>query len=248
MRVAALYDVHGNLPALEAVLTEVDAAGVDVVVCGGDAVWGPFPRATLERVLALGDLVRFVRGNTERETAARAVSGDAWVDAVTAYTARGLGNDGLSVVASWPERLTLAVAGLGDVLFCHATPRSDEEIVTGITPADRLVEILAGVEERVVVAGHTHTQLDRTLAAGTRFVNAGSVGMPYERTPGAYWALLGPGVELRRTAYDLEDAARRIGASGLPAADDFVRENVLSTPDPDETARFFEGQSANSEK
>ena len=119
--------------------------------------------------------------------------------------------------------------------------------MTLVTPDERLATILAGVDERLVVAGHTHTQLERTIG-GTRFVNAGSVGMPYEREPGAYWALLGPGVELRRTAYDLEEVAMRIRASGFPGADDFVRENVLSTPNPDETARFFERQAANSEK
>ena len=247
MRVAALYDIHGNLPALEAVLADVDAEGADVVVCGGDAVWGPFPRATLERLLALGDRVRFVRGNTERETAEGQARGNDWADGVTRHTADDLGRDRLSLVASWPERLTFALDGLGDALFCHATPRSDEEVVTLVTPDERLATILAGVDERLVVAGHTHTQLERTIG-GTRFVNAGSVGMPYEREPGAYWALLGPGVELRRTAYDLEEVAMRIRASGFPGADDFVRENVLSTPDPDETARFFEAQAANSEK
>jgi putative phosphoesterase len=239
VRVAALYDVHGNLPALEAVVAEAERERVDIVVSGGDAVWGAFPRATLDRLLELGDRVRFVRGNTERETASVERSDDAWVDAVTRHTAADLGVDGLELVAGWPERFVLEVDGLGAVLFCHATPRSDREIVTRFTPDERLAAILTGVDEPVVVAGHTHTQLDRVVA-GTRFVNAGSVGMPYEREPGAYWALLGPDVELRRTAYDLEEAASRIRASGLPDGDAFARENVLATPDPDETARFFE--------
>jgi len=247
VRVAALYDAHGNLPALEAVLAELEGERADLVVCGGDAVWGPFPRGTLERLLALGERVRFVRGNTERETAAGERSGDEWVDAVTRRTAADLGAAGLAVVAAWPERVTLDVGELGSVLFCHATPRSDREIVTRLTPDDRLAEFLRDVEDPTVVAGHTHTQLDRAVA-GRRFVNAGSVGMPYEREPGAYWALLDPDVDLRRTPYDLDEAARRIRTSGFPDADRFVRENVLTTPDPDETARFFEAQAANSEK
>ncbi|HEX2110336.1 MAG TPA: metallophosphoesterase family protein [Gaiellaceae bacterium] len=247
MRVAALYDVHGNLPALEAVLAEVEREGPDIVVCGGDALWGPFPRATLECLLELGDRVRFLRGNTERETAAAERHADEWLDAVTRHTAADLGPERLELVAAWPERLTVDVDGLGAVLFCHATPRSDRELVTRLTPDERLADSLADVEERVVVAGHTHTQLDRVVGR-TRFVNAGSVGMPYEREPGAYWALLGANVELRRTAYDLDDAARRIRASALPAADTFVRENVLANPAPDETARIFEAQAANSEK
>jgi putative phosphoesterase len=247
VRVAALYDIHGNLPALDAVLAEVERAGADLVVCGGDALWGAFPRATLERLLELGDRVRFVRGNTERETAAGERHGDEWADAVSRHTAADLDPERLRLAAAWPERLTLDVDGLGPVLFCHATPRSDRELVTRLTPDERLTEILAAVAEAVVVAGHTHTQLDRTVD-GIRFVNAGSVGMPYEREPGAYWALLGPDVELRRTAYDVDEAARRIRSSALPGADGFVRENVLATPDPDETARFFEAQAANSEK
>jgi len=247
VRVAALYDIHGNLPALDAVLAEVERERADAVVCGGDALWGPFPRATLERLRERGDRVRFVRGNTERETAAGERSGDERVDAITRYTAADLGAEGLELAAAWPERVTLSVDGLGTVVFCHATPRSDREIVTRLTPDDRLAAILTDVEERVVVAGHTHSQFDR-LVAGTRFVNAGSVGMPYERKPGAYWALLGPDVELRRTAYDLRGTARRIRSSTFPGADDFVRENVLSIPDPDETAALFEAQAANSEK
>jgi predicted phosphodiesterase len=247
VRIAALYDVHGNLPALEAVLADVDAARVDAVVCGGDALWGPFPRATLERLLAEGDRVRFLRGNTEREIAEESASGEPWVDAVTRFAAEALGRDGVALAASWPERLTLEVDGVGTALFCHATPRRDDEIVTLATADERLMAILAETREPLVVAGHTHTQLDRKVA-GTRFVNAGSVGMPYEAEPGAYWALLGPDVELRRTAYDAEAAAARIRASGFPGVEEFARDNVLSTPDPEETARFFEAQAANSEK
>ncbi len=248
VRIAALYDVHGNLPALEAVLADVEEVGVDAVVCGGDALWGPFPRATLERLLAEGNRIRFLRGNTERELAEGRFFGDPWVDAVTRFAAEALGRDGLVLAASWPERLKLAVDGVGPALFCHATPRRDDEIVTLATPDVRLAAILAGTGERLVVAGHTHSQLDRTVAR-TRFVNAGSVGMPYEAEPGAYWAFLDAGaVELRRTPYDLEEAAARIRASGFPGADEFVRDNVLSNPDPLETARHFEAQAANSEK
>ncbi len=245
MRAAILCDIHGNLPALEAVLAEVEESGVDVVVCGGDAVAGPFPREVLALLRGFGDRLRFVHGNADREVVAAASGGEA--DAQVHWCAAQLSADDLDFLARLPLTESLTVDRLGDVLVCHGTPRSDEEIVTRVTPDERLRTILAGVDADVVVAGHTHTQIDRTVD-GLRFVNAGSVGMPYEREPGAYWALLGPDVELRRTAYDLDEAARRIRSSALPAADRFVRENVLSNPDPDETAALFEAQAANSEK
>ena len=113
----------------------------------------------------------------------------------------------------------MTVDGLGRVLFCHGSPRSDEEILTRISSEERVAAACAGVEEATVVCGHTHVQFDRDVA-GKRLVNAGSVGMPYEAQPGAYWALLGPDVELRRTAYDLEAAAAAIRATGFPGADE----------------------------
>lgn len=258
MRVAALFDIHGNLPALEAVLADVDAANADLVVCGGDVVPGPFPRQTLGLLQDLGDRLRYVHGNGERSVV-RAVGGarsDHPHEEQAAWCAGQLSTDDLELLAALPLAATVSIDGLGDVLFCHGTPRSDEEIVTLVTPVERLRTILADVAAPVVIGGHTHSQLDRSVA-GTRFVNAGSVGMPYEHEPGAYWALLGPDVELRRTPYDREAAADRIRASGFPFADDFASEYVLTNYSPDETAPFFEGiaadadraaQAANSEK
>jgi putative phosphoesterase len=198
VRVAALYDVHGNLAALDAVLAEVPA-GAEIVV-GGDAVGGPDGARTLERLRALED-VRWVRGNLERELVEPGPERATAPPPESLEEARaGLDEEQIAFLHGLPERAVLEVDGLGRVLFCHATPRNDWEIVTAVTPAERLREVLAGVEADVVVVGHTHVQFDRELE-GLRLVNAGSVGMPYEEAPGAYWALLGPGVELRRTAY-----------------------------------------------
>jgi predicted phosphodiesterase len=258
MRVAALFDVHGNLPALESVLAEVESAGVDVVVCGGDAVPGPFPRETLSLLRGLGDRLRYVHGNGERHllgTADGSRSDDP-LEHQARWCADQLSGKELEYLADLPPTVVVAVDGLGDVLFCHGTPRSDEEIVTLVTTDERLQTILVDVREAVVVAGHTHSQLDRAVGS-TRFVNAGSVGMPYEREQGAYWALLGPEVDLRSTAYDAEEAARRIRGTAFPDAAEFAEEYVLSRHGPDETAPFFEemaaereraAQSANSEK
>ena len=145
------------------------------------------------------------------------------------------------LLAAFELSVELPVDGLGDVLFCHASPRSDEELITSLTSDELLSQALAGTAARVVVAGHTHVQLDRRVDE-QRFVNAGSVGMPYEAQPGAYWALLGPDVELRRTAYDLEAAAARMRATGVREVEEFVAENVLTVPTAEEAIEVFERQ------
>ena len=232
MAVAALFDVHGNLPALEAVLAEPDVAAAEVVLCGGDVAPGPFPAECVTLLLGLGERLVAVHGNGEREVRAGASDEARWC-------AERLSPAQWEWLESLPLTRSLHVDDVGDVLLCHATPRNDEEIVTLATPGERLARILEAVDADLVVAGHTHSQLDRS-AGGTRFVNAGSVGMPYEHEPGARWALLGPDVQLRRTEYDVHAAADRIRASGFPDADAFAREYVLSRVSPDEAARHFE--------
>jgi predicted phosphodiesterase len=230
--VAALYDVHGNLPALDAVLAEVDAAAI--VVVGGDVVPGPMPRETLDRLRALGPRARFLRGNTDR-LVVDAFDGRELpaklppiVREQLAWSAAQLDRDGRDFLAALPQTLTLAVRGLGEVLFCHATPRSDEEIVTAVTPAERVRPMLDGTAARLVVCGHTHMQFDRTVD-DVRVVNAGSVGMPFG-PPGAFWLRLGPAVELRRTEYDREGAAALLGATPFPGAADHAARYLLAPP------------------
>jgi putative phosphoesterase len=201
VRIAALYDIHGNLPALDAVLAEVDA---DVIVVGGDFAAGPWPAETLERLRALDLDVRFIRGNADRELV-ETKQGLAPPEVIEFVRAR-LSQEQLDFLRSLP--LTKMI---GRTLFCHATPRSDEEILTRISPDDRWQKALTGVDADVVVCGHTHVQFERRIG-NVRLVNAGSIGMPYEDEPGAYWALLGPDVELRRTAYEPRDPA----AAGWP--------------------------------
>jgi diadenosine tetraphosphatase ApaH/serine/threonine PP2A family protein phosphatase len=240
LRVAALYDVHGNVPALDAVLAEVDALGVDAVIVGGDIAIGPMPREALERLLRLGERALFLRGNGDREIAAVPAEdgGDLWVER-TRWSAAQLDRGQLAWLAALPDTQAIDVVGLGPVLFCHGSPRSDEEILTRISPEDRVAAAVAGVSEAVVVCGHTHVQFDREVA-GKRLVNAGSIGMPYEAQPGAYWTLLGPDVELRRTDYDLEAAAAAIRATGFPEADALAAENVLTVPTAEEATEQFE--------
>jgi putative phosphoesterase len=230
--VAALYDVHGNFPALEAVLSEVQALAPDLVVVGGDVALGPMPRETLERLLALGGEVRFVRGNADREAAAGAGEQGAWVaERLSAAQRRFL--------ADLPLVERTDVSGLGRVLFCHATPASDETIVTLATPETRVREVLGDADADVVVCGHVHVRYDRTVA-GRRVANPGSVGLPYEGEPGAYWALLGPSVSLRRTDYDVAAAVEAIRATGFPGAHEMFVETLLRPPPPAEVTAHFE--------
>jgi len=234
MRVAALYDVHGNLPALEAVLAEVDA---ERILVGGDAVLGPMPKETL--ALLREREATFIRGNCDREVAAPGEGDEVWTRRAR-WVHEQLDDEELVFLRDLSHPLALEVDGLGDVLFCHGSPRSDEEILTAITPPKRLDPILDGVNQDLVVCGHTHAQFDR-LVGDRRIVNAGSVGMAYEGEPGiAAWALLGPTVELRRTTYDVEAAAAVIRETGFPAADEFLNEALLHPPTAEEVTAHFE--------
>jgi putative phosphoesterase len=237
MRVAALYDVHGNLPALEAALAEVDDESADVVLSGGDLLLGPQPAECLELLRERN--ATFIRGNCDRAVTGGADWEDPWIDRIT-WTAEQLSEEELDFVRSWSETVSLEVDGLGRVLFCHGSPRSDEEILTAITPPKRLDPILDGVQELVVVCGHTHVQFDRVVG-DRRLVNAGSIGLPYEGEAGiASWALIGPGVELRRARYDVHQAAEALAVSGYPDDDGSVRGFLLEPSTAEEATAHFE--------
>jgi putative phosphoesterase len=219
-RVAALYDIHGNVAALRAVLDEIEAMAVDKIVIGGDIAWGAFPSETLAMLRGLGDRAVYIRGNADRELVDPAITGKVH-SGVTFWCSEQLSEDERRFLDGLPESLSLDIEGLGPTLFCHGSPRSDEEIITTATPDDVVAPMLADVAERVVLCGHTHMQCDRDVE-GIRLVNAGSVGMPYEDTPGAYWTLLGPEIEPRRTTFDYAAAAEEMRASGCPDADEFA--------------------------
>lgn len=249
MKIAALYDIHGNLPALEAVLKEIDREDVDVIVIGGDIVPGPMSLDVLEILQNMEIQVRWIRGNCEREVVEAFDGGP--VSHITSkevresmeWTASQMQRSQRDFMAALPEKLSLHVDGVGEVLFCHGSPKSDMEILTVATPEERLREALAGVKEDVVVCGHTHMQFDR-MCEGKRVVNAGSVGMPYG-DPGAYWLLLGPGVSLRKTNYDLEAAAERVRKTGYPLAQDFADNNIVKPETAQEAVEFFEKMATN---
>ena len=236
MHVAAIYDVHANLPALEAVIEEIRQAKVEQIIVGGDVVPGPMCRETIAYLLDLDIPALFIQGNGDREVAAQ-INGietdwfrttpERWREPVRS-SAQQLDAEHSRLLASWPKALSLEIPRLGEVVFCHATPRNDTEMFTRQTPEAALLPVFAGVDAPVVVCGHTHMQFDRVIGK-TRAVNAGSVGMPFGK-PGAYWLLLGPEVQLRRTRYDLAKAAERIRCSQYPQAEEFAARNILQPP------------------
>ena len=235
-RVAVLSDVHGNAVALEAVLRELPATRADLVVFGGDLTWGSLPEETWALVEPLPSAI-FVRGNAERalfEAAAELRSGSG--DVLTARERWMVERHSPSTFANlvaFLESTVVEIDALGTVLFCHGSPRSDEELVTPATPEPRMRALLEGVTANVLVTAHTHIQFDRKVA-GVRSINPGSVGMPYEGRSGvAYWAVLGPDVELRQTEYDVDEAVRRYRATDDPSVEQMV-ELLIAPPSRDE--------------
>ena len=224
-RVAALYDIHGNLPALEAVIEEVKLSAVDALVVGGDVTPGPMPRECLEQLQAIGVPTHFLHGNGEsaaidaRRGGPLAAVPEPFRDGVR-WSASQLSEEQATNIANWPPLVRLEIDGLGRVLFCHATPRNDTELFTRLSPEDRIRAMFADADADVAVCGHTHMQFDLTMDR-LRIVNAGSVGMPFA-DPGAYWLLLGADVQLRRTSYDFDAAASRIRSTAFPGAEAFA--------------------------
>jgi putative phosphoesterase len=217
--------VHGNLPALEAVLAEVERDAPDVVLVGGDVSAGPFPVECLELLRSLGDRAVWIRGNADRE--------------IHGWPAEQLSDEQRAFLHGLAQTLVLEVDDLGEVLFCHGSPRSDEEIITERSPDARLEAALADAVQEVVVHGHTHVQYDRQFGL-YRLICPGSVGMPYAELPGAYWGMFGPGYTPRVTDYDYREAADRIRTSEWPQAEQIAAENVLTVPSAREAVDFFE--------
>lgn len=248
MRIAVLNDIHGNLPALDAVLADVDLAGADTIVCGGDAIVGPMSREVLDRLSALAQPVHYIYGNAETAVLEQLAGRKPAVPEIylpsIVWTAERVGPSYGAALKTWPKTLRLRVDGIGDVLFCHGTPRDENEIFTRLTPEDRLRPLFDPLDASVVVCGHTHVQFDRTVGA-TRVVNAGSVGMPWGE-PGADWLLLGPDVQLRHTSYDVAAAVATVQESGYPDPNGFFARSVATPPASEEMERVYEQASLRS--
>jgi predicted phosphodiesterase len=239
MRVAVLADIHGNLPALRAVLSDVDEQSIERIVVAGDVAGGPFVRSALDLLAAREEPVTWIRGNSEREAVAawdgEPVSDDE-VGRAAAWSAAQLDRQWRDAFDSWP--LSTVLDG---VRYCHGSPRRDDETLTRLTPDTALAEALAGVTENLVVGAHTHQQVIRHLTAGPTYVNCGSVGMPYEGRPGAFWLIVDDGrAELQESQYDLVAAASELRSSGFADTDSQLQESLLAPADPEWVAAFFE--------
>jgi putative phosphoesterase len=244
MRVAAIYDIHGNLPALEAVLQEIrqEKEKVDQLVVGGDVLPGPMPRETLECLRNLGAPAHFIYGNGEVAVLQQMAGNEPSAvpqafQPIIRWTAQQLHPEHQQWLSTWPKTVTLEIGDLGPVLFCHATPQNENDIFTRLTPDDRLVPLFENLHAAVVVCGHTHMQFDRKIGR-TRIVNAGSVGMPFGK-PVAHWLLLGPDIQFRHTTYDLAQAAHIVSRTNYPQAEDFAARNILNSPTEQEMLEIF---------
>ncbi len=238
MKIVVLADIHGNLPALRAVLADVDREAPDALVVAGDVVAGPLVRESLELLSARSEPTHWISGNSEREALAvydGAPAADDPSGRAAAWSALALDREWRDELASWPIAVTLE-----DACFCHGSPRRDDEILTALTPDDVFATVLADVPERLVVGGHTHRQFVRTVRPDLVYANAGSIGLPYEGRRGAFWMLVRDGrPELRETEYDFDAAVAELRAAGLPF-DDQLQESLIAPADPDWVSGFLE--------
>jgi putative phosphoesterase len=245
MKIAVVADIHGNLPALSATLAAIDAEHVDAIVVCGDTAAGPLVRPSLEMLSARPEPVHWVRGNGERETVV-CFDGVDLQDVASdwgSWTAREIDRLWRDRMAAWP--ITLELDG---VCFCHGSPRADDENLTRATPKDVLATAVVGTSAGLIVGGHTHQQFIRTLPGGRVMANAGSVGLPYEGRPGAFWMIVTDRrPELRETLYDIAAAADELRASGFPDLDDAIRESLVAPVDPAWVTAFFEHQAGRGE-
>jgi len=254
MRVAVLADIHGNLPALEAVLRDVEAADVDAVVLNGDLADGPMPAETMDTLEQLGERAIWVRGNSDRSLA-EAFDGTFQPTGLAAnappeyyaWCAQRITKAHRDRLARLPLCVTLDIDGLGPVAFCHGTARDDNEFLLVDSPVSQYRDAFASTPERTVVIGHTHMPFDR-LVDTRRIINPGSVGLPYGHA-GAAWALLGPDVILRRTLYDSRAAAAALSAAagdlpGIEFATGVITDGVSDAEALEEFTRAVEQQAS----
>jgi putative phosphoesterase len=242
MAVAVLSDIHGVLPALDAVLAEPDVADAERIIVTGDIALGPQPVEVLDRLSGLGERVVWVRGNCERELVDLARDPSLTVPfPISRYAADRLDPEHLALLENLPHPVTLDIDGFGPVVFCHGTPRDDNEIVLVDTRLERWAEAFADVPDdvRAIVCGHTHMPFVR-LVDRRLVVNAGSVGMSYGSL-GADWVMLDRGaVTVRSTLYDVEAARAAIRETcDYPDIDEWTDEYLYARNSDAEALAVF---------
>lgn len=242
MKIAAIYDIHGNSTALETVLEEITKEDVDLIIVGGDVVSGPMPKETLALLQNVKVPTRYILGNAESEVL-RYLNGEE-IDGLSEraneeaqWVSKQLSAENVEAIKGWSTIEKIQSNELGTLLFCHGTPRSDVEIFTKVTPDRKLEQLFKNVDASVVVCGHTHIQFDRDIE-NIRIVNAGSVGMPFGKT-GADWLLIDSSIHFKHTDYNLEKAAEQILKSNYPHAESFAANNVLKTPSESDAIKML---------
>ncbi|WKA56616.1 metallophosphoesterase family protein [Planococcus shixiaomingii] len=229
-RVAAIYDIHGNLAALDAVLADIEKCRIDAIIVGGDLAWGPQPAMVMSRLMSLKGNVHFIKGNADGEVAERYGIGqglDEETAEINEWCSDQLTATQKAFLRNLQEKMSVEIDGLGEVLFVHGSPRSDEEGIRNSTTDAAIKPMIDSVKQKTIVCGHTHVQFDRSVF-DKRIINAGSVGLQIN-AKGACWVLLGPDVVFRETEYDFHYAADQIRQSGVPMANDFA-EHILNPP------------------
>lgn len=233
MKIAAIYDIHANPIALKAVLIDIEKINVDLIIVGGDVVSGPMAKETLTLLQNVTTPIKYILGNAESEVL-RHLNGDEInglserANEEARWVSKQLSSEHKKLIGSWTKTKKVELNELGNILFCHGTPRSDIEIFTKITPKQKLIPIFENVDASIVICGHTHIQFDLKIG-NLRVINAGSVGMAFGKT-GADWLLIDSTINFKHTEYNLEEAANHIRKSNYPYAESFVSNNVLKTP------------------
>ncbi|MCQ0112526.1 metallophosphoesterase family protein [Zhouia amylolytica] len=242
MKIAAIYDIHANPYALEAVLEEIKKCNVDLIIVGGDVVAGPMPNETLTLLQNAPVRMKFILGNAESEVL-RHLNGEKInglserADEEARWVSKQLKDEHKDWIRSWEKTIILDTINFGRILFCHGTPRSNVEIFTSLTPKEKLISIFKNVTVSNVVCGHTHMQFERKID-NIHIVNAGSVGMPFGGT-GAYWLLIDNSFEFRRTEYDLKATSQNISKSNYPYAESFASNNILTVPSENDALKML---------
>jgi putative phosphoesterase len=240
MRIAAIGDVHGNLPALEAVMDEICAESVDGIVVCGDTIAGPLPTETLAVLQESKIPIHFLRGNHDSDVV-RFLSGQepggmvAKDDDAARWEGSKLTREQKASLLTWPATVEIESEPWGKILFCHAMPHNDAFVFSRLTPEAKLLPVFERLNVSLMVCAHTHMQFDRTIA-GVRVVNTGSLGMCVGRT-GADWLLIDEDIRFRHTDFDLNQAAARIRQSDYPQAEEFVQNRLLQAASE---SRMFE--------
>jgi putative phosphoesterase len=237
MRIAAIYDIHGNISALEAVIDVISTKQVDTVVIGGDVVAGPFPRETLSLLQKISVPTYYLLGNAESDVI-RLILGQPSdgmsekANEVAGWVVDQLTSEQKDFLLTWTDSLQLTLAPRYRAYFCHGTPRSNTEIFTLVTPEERVKAIFRQTDASVYICGHTHMQFERTVE-NIHIVNAGSVGMPFGGTTADWLLIDGNEFEFVHTEYSLQSAVERMRTSGYPDVENFIQNNVIHSPPKD---------------